>query len=753
MAMTDDELLAAISAAEESALGTLQGSIASDRTDALKRYYGEAYGNEVPGRSSVVSRDVADVVEGVVANVVKPFVGGDSVVTFTPVGPDDEEKAEQETDYVNHIALERNRGFCWMVPAIKDALLLRAGYVKLSWAKRSDAITEQYSALTDEEVQLLLQDGVEVLGHSQVPGPVSMETGQPTMAHDLTVRRSRPAEYVQIDPVPPDEILVSERARGPSLQDVDFVQHRVRKTISELRQAGYDVPDDITDDDSGESLEDQTRQRFGDSGDVWDDNTGDAARRLVLYKETWIFLDRDGDGIAERRRICQVGQTLLHDEAADCVPIASFSAVVVQHQHLGLSIYDLVADLALIKTALLRSYLDNRNLQNNARMAVDVTRANLDDLLVSRPGGVVRVEGDPSSAIFPLVVPDTSGGALQGLEYLDSVREQRTGYTRNSAGIDNDALTNRTMGGMAMQLSQSQLRLEMIARTIAETGMVDVFSIVHALTLKHSTREEKFRRNGKWIAVNPREWSRRSDLTISIGLGTGTPEQQLGRLMALGPILQQVQPLGLVGPEQAYNFVAEAFKLSGYKVPDKYVRQPQKDPQTGEAVEPPPQKPPQVQVEEMRLQAKGQELQATQQADVQKFQATQQADIQKFQAEQAAAQAAAEREAALKQSELQMQLQLQASNDARDAERSRLEHERELQRMAMEDAFKRDQMAQEYAFKQWEAQYKVANAPPPAEAKEKGGDGDGIKALVAAALAPKRAQKNPDGSWSSRIDN
>ena len=683
--MTDDELLAAISAAEESALGTLQGNIASDRADAIARYYGQTYGDEQPGRSAVVSRDVADVVEGVVANVVKPFVGGDRIVQFDPVGPEDEEQAEQETDFVNHVALERNNGFVWMVGAIKDALLLRAGYVKVQWTKRQDVVAETYEGLSDEEMALLLQDkDVEVVAHSEMPLPDG------TLAHSLKVKRLRPTEFAEIDCVPPEEVLVSERARTPCLQDVDFVQHRVRKSLSELREAGYNVPDDINDDDSGETIEDQVRQRFGDSGDVWDDNTGNAARRLVLYKETYLRIDRDGDGVAELRRVCQVGHTILHDEEADIVPLASFAGVIVPHQHLGLSVYDLVEDLARIKTALMRSFLDNRNLQNNARAAVDVNRVNIDDFLISRPGGVVRVEGDPSSAIFPIVTPDTSSGALQGLEYLDSVREQRTGYTRNSAGIDNDALTNRTMGGMAMQLSQSQLRLEMIARTIAETGLRDVFRIIHALTLKHSTKEEKFRRNGKWAAVNPREWVKRSDLSISVGLGTGTSEQQLGKLMTLGPILQQVQALGLVGVQEAYNFAAEAFKLSGYKAPDRFLKAPQVDPQTGQPAEPPQQKPPQVQVEEMRLQAKAQELQMTQQADVQKFQATQQADIQRFQAEQQAAAAQAERDAAVKQREMEMNLQVQAANDQRQAELDK-------QKAAL-DMLK---LEKEYEFKYW----------------------------------------------------
>ena len=704
--ITDDQLLAAISAAEETALGTLQGAISSDRADAIDRYYGKPYTGDAilqaQGRSTIISRDVADVVEGVVANVVKPFVGGDQVVVFDPIGPDDEKQAEQETDYVNFIALQRNNGFVWMVSAIKDALLLRNGYVKCDWTVRQDVVTETYSGQSDEEMGLLMQGNeVEVVQHSEYPDPSYMpqmdpQTGQPLpgpMLHDVKVRRSRPTEYVEICPVPPDEILVSERARGPSLQDVDFVQHRTRKTLSELRQAGYKVPDDISDDDKGESIEDIARQRFGEGGDMYDDDTGNAARRIVMYKETYIRIDRDGDGVAELRRVCSVGLNLLADDECDIVGIGAGTGILMPHQHLGMSAYDLVEDIAKIKTNLLRSYLDNRNQINNTRTAVDEARANVDDFLVSRPGGVVRGSGNPNEWMMPIVTPDTSTGALQGLEYLDTIRENRTGYTRNSAGMDNDALTNSTATGMSMQLSQSQLRLEMIARSIAETLLRDVFKIVHALTLKHSSKADKVRLNGTWAEVNPREWSRRSDLSITIGLGTGTSEQQLGKLMALGPLMQHGQAMGLVGVEEGYNYATEAFKLSGYKATQRFIKAPEVDPQTCQPKQPPPPPPPPpVQVAQIQAQADQQKFQATMQADVQKFHATQQAEQGKLAAESQLKERELQMQAAAKAQEQQAAMQVQASNDARDNQKAELEHQRELQRMNMEYAFKREEM-------------------------------------------------------------
>ena len=595
--LSDEQLLGAIRAAEADAIGSIRDTVAADRADATDRYLGKVYGNEQVGRSSVVSRDVADVVDGVLANVIKPFVAGDQVVQFTPRGPEDELQAQQESDYCNFIALERNNGYHVLVSSIKDALLLRNGYIKAGWTKRSDVMLERYEGMTDDEMAILAQDAaVEIVEHSEYPDMAGVVPGSVMpmgMLHDVRVRRRSAVEYVEILTVPPDEILVSERATAPSVQQVDFVQHRTHKTLSELRQLGYDVDDDISDDDSGETLEDLARDRYG-SGDKWDDETSDPSRRLVLFRESWLRVDHDGDGIAELRRVCSVGARLLANDEAEFVPLACFTGTIMSHQHLGISVYDQVQDLALLKTALLRQFMDNKYLANNGRTVVDVNRVNLDDLTVSRPGGIVRSQGDPASAVMPLTVPDTGPSALMALEYLDSVRENRTGFTRYAQGMGSDSLVNKTATGLMQATSQSQMRLEMIARTIAETGVRDLFAIIHALTLKHSTKAEKVQLRGKWVEVNPREWVRRADLQISVGLGAGNSDQTLAKLNALAPLMQQASAAGLAGPQEFYNFGAEILKAAGYKNPDKFIRPPTVDPQTGQPSTPPTKPDPAV---------------------------------------------------------------------------------------------------------------------------------------------------------------
>jgi hypothetical protein len=289
------------------------------------------------------------------------------------------------------------------------------------------------------------------------------------------------------------------------------------------------------------------------------------------------------------------------------------------HRHLGISVYDLVKDIAEGKTWMFRSYLDNRYLLNNAEKVINVDAVeNIDDFLTSRPGGLKRIRGSVADAVMPLMVPDTGSGALQALEYLDSIRENRTGYTKTAQGMKSGSLATGTLGELQDQRDQSGIRLEMIARTIAETGMRDLFRITHALTLKHSTRAEKVRLRNTWHVVNPREWVRRTDMSISVGLGSTTGPQQLQNLNMIGQAQQMAMPLGIVTPENVYNTAEKMVVASGFKNPEAFFTKPEKkpkiDPQTGQPEldengqpkmesQPPPQpKDPLVQAEEVKGQ-------------------------------------------------------------------------------------------------------------------------------------------------------
>ncbi len=686
--LTDEELVAAIESEEALALDKANGELAGLRATALARYKGDPLGNEVEGRSQVVDKSVADTIEWIMPSLVRIYLGGDDIGQFEAIGPEDEAAAKAETEVCNWYLQAKNDYFSQINATLRDALLLKNGYMVAYWNKRYDTMTETYLGQSDEEAAMLMQDPeVTVVEHSEYPDPnapvmpvmgaqvmpgmpgqpptagMPPEPPPPPMLHDIKVELKKCEEYVSVESVPPDEMLVSRRHRWTSLLDADFVQWRRRASIGQLRAEGFDIPDDTPGDleDSDLSQESTIRQRFSVEQDDSDD-TPDPSRRIVTMRDTYMRIDLRNENTPQLWRVAIVGKKVILREEADIVPFAAFSPIIYAHSHIGTSIFDLISDIADVKTAVQRQYLDGLYLQTSGRTAVDVNRVNLDDLLVSRPGGIVRVDGDPNAAMFPLVSSDLGQSALSGLEYLSSVNEQRTGVTRYSAGLDANTLNKTATGVQAIQSAANQ-RIELIARTLAG-GFRDLFLVVHALALKHSTKPLQIKLSGSWTQINPREWKRRTDFTINVGLGTGTPESQLAKLQMLAPFQGQAAAQGLAGPMEMYNFSAEIFKAAGYRNPQKFIHEPQRDPQTGQPMSPPQHPPYQVQVAQMKAQSDQQAAQLKAQSDQQIAQVKAQADASvqqaRMQADMMVQQHKVQTDAQLQIAETKMQMQLEA---------------------------------------------------------------------------------------------
>jgi hypothetical protein len=705
--LTDAELIAAIEAEEALALDQSSGLLADERADALARYRGELLGNEQDGRSQVVDKSVFDTIEWIMPSLTRIYLGGDEIGRFEARGPEDEDAAKRETEVCNWYLEAKNDFFSQINATLRDALLLKNGYMVGYWQCKYDTMTEVYERQSDEEVALLMQDEeVEIVEHTEYPDPNAppahmMPQGQmmpgemagmppmpPPMLHDVKVERKACEEYVAVESIPPEEMLVSRRHRWTSLMDADFVQWRRRVTIGQLRAEGFEVSDDLPSDEDF-NQEGSERERYLDVR-TQDDETPDPSRRMVTFNDTYIRIDLREKGTPQLWRVCYVGGTKVPvlKEEADIIPFAAFSPIIYPHSHIGMSVYDLINDVGIIKTTLQRQFLDNVYQQNAGERVVDVTRANLDDFLTTGPGRIKRVEGNPSEAVFPLVTPDVTAPILGALEYMDSVKEGRTGVTRYSAGLDANTLNKTATGVQAIQSAANQ-RIEMIARTLAG-GFKDLFLIVHALALKHSTKQLQIKLRGNWVQVNPREWKRRTDFAISVGLGTGTPEQQIQKLMALGPVMQSAAGAGLVGPQETYNFVADLWKAAGYKNPDKFVHQPPTGPD-GKPQSPPPQKPPEVMAEEVKAQAHLQGKQMDMQAKGQETQAKFQMDMQLQQSNDQRQAAVDQNKAALERERMDREFQLEMVKMEREIELERWKKEQDV-RLEM---YKADIMAQQ----------------------------------------------------------
>jgi hypothetical protein len=251
--------------------------------------------------------------------------------------------------------------------------------------------------------------------------------------------------------------------------------------------------------------------------------------------------------------------------------------MLMPHRHIGRSYTDLTRDIQLIKSTLMRGQLDNMYLSNNGRYAIS-DRVNLDDMLTSRPGGIVRVQGEPGTSIMPLTHAPFPQTSFQMVEYMDSMKEKRTGITAYNQGLDSNSL-NKTASGMQQIMSAAQQRLELVARTFAETGVKSLFMLVHRLVRKNVTKPDIVRIRNKWVNIDPREWKNRKDLSISVGLGAGNKDQQLMHLNAILQMQREALQVGLTSPEKIYNALSKLTQNAGFKDPEEFWNNPANMPQ------------------------------------------------------------------------------------------------------------------------------------------------------------------------------
>jgi hypothetical protein len=255
--------------------------------------------------------------------------------------------------------------------------------------------------------------------------------------------------------------------------------------------------------------------------------------------------------------------------------MTGFIAKRMPHRHVGESLDDELADLQEIKTVLMRQLLDNVYLTNNNQWIVN-ERVNLVDMTTSLPGGIKRVAGlEPvDGAIMPVLSQPIIQQLLPVVDYVDGVKENRTGISRASTGLDPDILKQSTKGAFLENLNRASQKIEMITRMLAETGVKELFLQVHGLLLRHQDKPRVVQMRGQWVQVNPQEWRERTDMTARVGLGTGNEEEKREKLLLISQLQDKLVQAGMVGPNQMYSLFADIAETMGFDMPEKYAMSP-----------------------------------------------------------------------------------------------------------------------------------------------------------------------------------
>jgi len=673
MKLSDNELKNIVRSEIRQAASYIDSEQSGDRETALRYYMGEPFGDEIDGRSQVVSRDVMDTIEWILPTLLRIFTGADRVVEYKPSGPEDDAFCDQATDVANYI-LDKNEQFLLQYTWMKSALLQRIGVIKVMWETEKCVKTDEREGLADDEFMLYLSglpENVKVLRHEErlidLPD-IDPMTGQPiqVLVHDIKVRWTEEEGELEICPVPPEEFLISQRAR--SISDAGFVGHRVLLTRSELMEQGYKR--DVVDALPTYSSVDQTGESLARYDNMEGNDAADPSMEKVAITECYIKVDYDGDGIAEWRKITVGGDDgsgeILDNEPwpFDMVPFAVLSPVIMPHTFWGLSVADLVMDIQRIKSVLMRQMLDGLYLANNPRTEVVDGQVNLDDLLTNRPGGIVRVKAPGS--MREISTQWVGAQSMPMLGYIDTVRTERTGVNPQGQGPDANSLQNQTATAFNGQLDMAKQRVELIARIFAETGYKQLFKLILRFITAYQDKAMTVRLRGKWVSVDPRGWNAEMDVGINVGLGTGNKDAMLGHLGMIAA--KQEQILMQLGPNNPLvdvgKYAATLRKMvvnANIGDPDQFF----KDPESGEAM---PAQPPKPDPKMIEAQAKAQLDAAKMQMDAQAQQAKMQSDMALAQAkldaeiqlkrEQMAA------EMALKREQMMMEAQLKAAGMA-----------------------------------------------------------------------------------------
>jgi hypothetical protein len=574
--MTAEDLKAWIAGTIQDSVDHIDDEVSPVRASSFRYYLGSPFSDsgdsptEEDGRSQVVSRDVHDAVHSILPSLMRVFFSHEKPCEFIPRGPEDVAGAAQATELVNWM-MQQSNAYSVFADAMKDCLIKGEGIIKCWHETLYDIQTRELTGLDELQIGLFVQEGFEVTQSEEIEE-------QPGL-YNVTLTRRIPRGKTRLECLPPEEFLINRTAT--SLDDAKIIAHRQLLRVGDLVELGYPYEEII----QYKGYEDDFR-----SNEEWnlrhpnwreeDDTDADPANRLVQYVESYVRVDADGDGVPELRRICTIGNAheILLNEPADSHPFILIRKDPLPHTWRGMSLYDELADVQRIKSAVMRNMLDSLSLSTRPRILMQEQFCDWEDVANDEIGAIIPVRA--AGAIQMLEMPFVGAAAFPLLQYLDEIKEQRTGISKASQGLDSEHLQSTTAIAVSATQKSAQARLELIARNIAESGFKPLYKRMLGLILQFMDQPTIMRLRGEFVPVDPATFSD-YDVLITLPLGRGSEEERrqalLGLLAKQEQLIAQYGPMNpIVGPEQYYTTLQRLFADQGLGAEaGSYLRPPQ----------------------------------------------------------------------------------------------------------------------------------------------------------------------------------
>ncbi len=633
----DDHLGRIVEAAIQNAVG-YEDEVSADREAALDYYFGRSPAppakEKKPGaiaRSSVVSKDVADMTEAVLSQTLQAFIGND-LAKFEPANEQDEEQAAEESNYLNWVFVQDCRGASKLHDCFKDALTQDLGIAKAYWDETTRIVYDEYHDLTPMELPQALApkrpgEEVEVVGYEMgepaQPGPMPGAPGpmpgqgqamqaqpmpgqgqpmpgpqvpmpgqaqgmppqgmvpqaqgmmppgqpqQPMQTFSIRVRRRWSQSKPRVTSVAPENFVYSPRHDSLYLADCQFCAERRILTQSELLDMGFD--EEVVRGLPSYSGENEPTARQRSEREGYYEELHDSVRPIEVY-ECYIVIDRDGDGFAELLRVFWSSREILEVEETDNVPYALACPFPTPHRVRGEGMYSKLKNVQDVKTEMLRLSIDNATANTYGRYEVEERMINLNDFLGAKPAGVVRSKRIGSVA--PIPIADIGQGPLSVMTYMDKVRQEGGGPALDMQS-ENIPVNTQTAHGTERVMTAMEQLASRIAGTFADTLVGELYRLLHALVLKHGKGELTARMpNGHFIVTDPRNWQERERVTITIGKTLGERMRSAAALtQVLDYQMQAMQNGGdgvMVDLAHIHNALIDLGRSSGLLSPEQY---------------------------------------------------------------------------------------------------------------------------------------------------------------------------------------
>lgn len=576
--LSDEELLVRLDQNLKGGVSHYDTVLSKERQEVLDYYHGKLPKPAHAGSSKYVSTDVWDAVESAKATILEVFAAGDEIGEFAPQGPEDVEMARIASRYTDYAIFRQNDGYGVFSEVLHDGFISRVGVAKVYWDKCYEDEEETFEDVHVDDLDVMLGESPDLkLKDAKAKDPTS------GLVSGTVVRRKNKSQ-VRIDPIPPEEFLIS--ATAVSLKDTNFCAHRVKKTVADLMKMGLTKEEALAIPADGLNNNDDADKiaRFQDLNDGSEEAVYQEQMQTVTVHECYIKIDIEGNGYPKLWKMTKAGKHILDREEIDRVPFIPFVPLPIPHAFYGSNFAAKVMPIQNARTVLMRGILDHTVITNNPRFqVVKGALINPRELLDNRVGGLVNVTRP--DGIMPLQQASLNPFVFQTIQLLDEDKEDTTGVSKLSQGLNKDAVSKQNSQGMVEQLiGLSQQRQKIIARNFANQFVIPLYLEVYKLIIQNEDQQKIVELAGSFVPVDPQKWIDRTEVTVKLKLGYGEKEQEAAKLIGLHQFLStDPKAQSFYDIPQAYEVVGDYMKLVGFKNP-KYLKPMQE-------VQPPPPNP------------------------------------------------------------------------------------------------------------------------------------------------------------------